>query len=93
MEPKKVYVIVREESASDHGYNVTFDYAYISREDAIKKMAELKSLIIYDWQFREAIAHKFTIDAEDIFEIREINGSDFECIYINEMRLINSQAE
>lgn len=93
MESKKIYVIVHETSVGDHDYNVTFDYAYISRGDAIKEVAELKSLIIYDWQFRGNFAYKFEIDAEDIFEIREINGSVSECVYINEMRLINSQAE
>lgn len=93
MKPKKVYVVVHEKTVCNNDCDVTISDAYVSRNDAKKKMAELKSQIINDWNFRDTSTYKIGVDYDGIFDIHEIYGGDIEWVYINEIQIISNQNE
>lgn len=93
MELKKVYAVVHEKTVCNNSCDVTISDAYVSRNDAKKKMAELKSQIINNWKSRDASTYKIGVDNDGIFDIHETHGGDIEWVYINEIQIISNQNE
>ena len=91
MKPKKIYAVVHEKTVNDNICDVTISDAYVSRKDAEKKAAELKSQVINEWKSRVASTYK--VDDGEIFNIYEMGGGNVEWIHIHEMQIISNKDE